>query len=101
MALMRIGWHSSWLLGAALCACSLNPQPELPDAPGRPGESGDAGPNASGGAAASGGASGSSAVITEPSGGGLDIGGDAGANSAEAGAGGEAGAAQLAPGPAR
>jgi hypothetical protein len=108
---MRIRWHRSWLLGLAVGACSLNPQPDLPGESagsatptatgGSPGVAG----SSAGGAPASGGVSGSGAVLL-PGTGGLDTdagsvttgaAGEAGA-SAEAG---EGGAPQLAPGPAR
>jgi|SRR5450631_2443053 len=115
---MRIRWHSLWLLGLAVGACSLNPQPELPgDNLGSSSAAG--GSNGSGGTASSaaGGANGVAGTgVTEPNGGGFDSGADAGATGSsigeagaggegpggqEAGASGEGGALQLAPGPAR
>ena len=108
---LRIGRHNSWLFGLALGACSLNPQPDLP------GESGPAAVagTSSGGASSSAGATsgvdtgGSGPVIGADAGTGTADQGSAGQNEneggaaglAEAGAGGESGAIQLAPRPAK
>ena len=111
---MRIRWHKSWLLGFALGGCVLNPQPDLPGNRGST-DTGGGGKSATGGAssaagsgdiatpgqagapgAADAGAIGSAGDSTS-----LDAGAGGTGPSNEAGAGGEAGLPQLAPGPAR
>jgi hypothetical protein len=108
---MRIRWHNSWLFGLALGACSLNPQPDLPagSEPAAVAGTSSGGASSSGGAAFGVDTGGSDVAIGAGAGTGTADHGCAGQSEdeggagglAEGGAGGESGAAQLAPRPAK